>query len=344
MSTVLNTDKQINNLFVDNNTCNKIDINNLPWIEKYRPDNLNMIYSHKNIICALKKFIKTKSLPHLLFYGPSGTGKTSTIISCAKKMYKSYYPYMVLEFNASDERGIDMVRDKIKTFVSSQNFFTSGYKLVILDETDAMTYDAQKILRQIIERYSKNARFCLICNHVYKIIPALQSRCTKFRFSPISINNMYTKIDKIIKKEKIEATEKGKKAILKLCNGDLRRAINILQSTYMTYNKITLSNVYGATNNCTEKDICKIIRWMYKYSYKKSYKKVINYKYKNGISINNLLVGITKFIVKSDLDNSNKIFLFNELSNIEYNDMMISNDKIQLGSIIGIIKQIKIKN
>ena len=329
----------VSNFFPENDSyvSNK-NISDLPWIEKYRPQTLSSITSHDNIIHALEKFVENKSLPHILFYGPPGTGKTSTIIACAKDLYKSYYPYMVLEFNASDERGVDVVRDKIKTFVSSQNFFCKGFKLVILDETDAMTYDAQKILRQVIEKYSSNARFCLICNYVSKIINALQSRCTKFRFSPLSNDQMFNKLSEIVDEEGIDATEKGIRTIIKLSCGDMRKALNILQSTFMTFTKITESSVYQTTNCYKKKDVERIFKWITKYPFNECYKKIEELKYKKGLSLKNLLSDMADYLVEYNMNPTSKMRIFDKLAKIEYNETSTSNDKIQLGALISIFK------
>ena len=160
---------------------------NLPWVEKYRPSALQELISHEDIICTIRKFISEEKLPHLLFYGPPGTGKTSTILACAKELYSpKEFNSMVLELNASDDRGINVVRNQILSFASTRTIFNSGYKLVILDEADAMTNDAQNALRRIIEKYTDNVRFCLICNYLTKIIPALQSRYVYFYFNALS--------------------------------------------------------------------------------------------------------------------------------------------------------------
>ena len=154
---------------------------NLPWVEKYRPNALQELISHEDIIGTIRKFISEEKLPHLLFYGPPGTGKTSTILACAKEIYSpKEFNSMVLELNASDDRGIGVVRGQILSFASTRTIFNSGYKLVILDEADAMTNDAQNALRRIIEKFTDNVRFCLICNYLSKIIPALQSRYISF--------------------------------------------------------------------------------------------------------------------------------------------------------------------
>merc|ERR1712156_855701 len=149
---------------------------NLPWVEKYRPNGLDELISHEDIITTIRTIISQDKLPHLLFYGPPGTGKTSTILACAKEIYpQKLFNSMVLELNASDDRGIGIVRGQILSFASTRTIFKSGFKLVILDEADAMTRDAQNALRRVMEKYTENTRFCLICNYLTGIIDAIQS-------------------------------------------------------------------------------------------------------------------------------------------------------------------------
>jgi len=180
---------------------------NLPWVEKYRPEGLQDVIAHEDIISTVSRLIDENQLPHLLFYGPPGTGKTSTALACAKKMFGAQYRSMTLELNASDDRGIDVVKDKIKEFASTQKIFSSGIKLIILDEADAMTSAAQAALRRVIEKYTKTTRFFLICNYVSKITMALQSRCTRFRFAPLSEQKISSMIDRVVKAEKyVEAS------------------------------------------------------------------------------------------------------------------------------------------
>merc|ERR1719343_100170 len=169
---------------IENETPNpkKTKDQQIPWVEKYRPEKLEDLVAHEDIISIITKLIDNGNLPHLLLYGPPGTGKTSTITAAAKRMYATSYSSMTLELNASDARGIDTIRNEIKEFAGTRQLFFGGktkssIKLIILDEADAMTSDAQFALRRIMEKYTKNTRFCLICNYVSKIIPALQSRC-----------------------------------------------------------------------------------------------------------------------------------------------------------------------
>ena len=219
---------------------------NLPWVEKYRPAALQELISHEDIIKTIRRFISEEKLPHLLFYGPPGTGKTSTILACAKELYSAKeFNSMVLELNASDDRGINVVRGQILNFASTRTIFNSGFKLVILDEADAMTQDAQNALRRIIEKFTDNVRFCLICNYLSKIIPALQSRCTRFRFGPLDPEQIMPRLVHVCEEESVEVTEDGKEALMRLSQGDMRKVLNILQSCAMAFdNKVNEDNVY----------------------------------------------------------------------------------------------------
>lgn len=211
------------------------DDSNLPWVEKYRPQRLEDLVAHEKIINIITTMIDSDNLPHLLLYGPPGTGKTSTIVAAAKRMYgASKYSSMTLELNASDARGINVVRNEIKEFAGTQQLFSKGVKLIILDEADAMTSDAQFALRRVIEKYTKNARFCLICNYVSKIIPALQSRCTRFRFAPLHPQQIQGRLEEVARAENVPITKDGIQAILDLSGGDMRRVLNLLQSTAMS--------------------------------------------------------------------------------------------------------------
>lgn len=230
------------------------DDSNLPWVEKYRPQRLEDLVAHEKIINIITNMIDSDNLPHLLLYGPPGTGKTSTIVAAAKRMYgASKYSSMTLELNASDARGINVVRNEIKEFAGTQQLFSKGIKLIILDEADAMTNDAQFALRRVIEKYTKNARFCLICNYVSKIIPALQSRCTRFRFAPLQPEQIRGRLEEVAREEKVPITKDGTQAILDLSGGDMRRVLNLLQSTSMSLS--TASSNSTTTTEPTDMEI-----------------------------------------------------------------------------------------
>ncbi|KAJ2261873.1 Subunit of heteropentameric Replication factor C (RF-C) [Coemansia sp. RSA 376] len=209
----------------------------VPWIEKYRPKNIDDITAQEEVVQVLRKSLETKNLPHLLFYGPPGTGKTSTILALTRDMYgPEAAKTRVLELNASDERGISVVREKVKTFaraVVSQadpRYPSPPYKIVILDEADSMTTDAQAALRRIIEKYSRITRFCLICNYVSRIIEPLASRCTKFRFKSLPREQAVARVEHVASVESVNCREGAVAALVDCAAGDLRRAIMSLQS------------------------------------------------------------------------------------------------------------------
>lgn len=257
------------------------------------------LISHEEIIKTINKFIDENLLPHLLFYGPPGTGKTSTILACARKLYTSaQFNSMVLEMNASDDRGINIVRGQILSFASTGTMYKSGFKLIILDEADAMTNDAQNALRRIIEKYTDNVRFCIICNYLSKIIPALQSRCTKFRFGPLSIDQILPRLDTIIKEENLNVTEDGKQALITLSGGDMRKVLNVLQSTWLAFGAVTEENVYSCVGHPLPIDIKNIVNWLFNESYELCYCKIQDIKLKKGLALQDILTELHLFINK----------------------------------------------
>src|ERR1700733_369396 len=319
-------------LYSDNELISKQSTSNgsenkLPWIEKYRPQNLDQIISHTEIIKSLQNFIDRKTLPHLLFFGPSGSGKTSTIICCARKIYKEYMNYMVLQLNASNERGIDTVRNTIKHFVSNRsNIFLpeerrNVFKLVILDEIDSMTIEAQGMLRQTIEKNSDSTRFCLICNEIDKVNVALQSRCTLFRFAPLNMINIKQRLSQICDFEKIKHAKNVISIIAKHSKGDMRAAINILQSIKLSikHSKISIDDVYKISGYCTPETIAKIFEIFVKLSKSKikinvAIKEIHNIITNSNITIFNLLDELKNIIIESNFTQNQKIFLIDRFA------------------------------
>ena len=218
---------------------------NIPWIEKYRPMTITDVIYQKEVVKTLKQCIKNDNLSHLLFYGPPGTGKTSTILASAKDIYTpEKYKECVLELNASDERGINIIRTKVKLFSQKVVSHQHKFKLIILDEADSMTIEAQSVLRHIIEKYSSITRFCIICNYIDKIIEPIISRCNKYRFYILDQPSIVTVLKKISKKEQINPPIDILNYIYKISNGDLRQAITILQSVYYMYgNNFTIESI-----------------------------------------------------------------------------------------------------
>jgi replication factor C subunit 3/5 len=318
----------------------------LPWVEKYRPSKLEEIISQSPIINTLENFISQNMLPHMLFYGPPGTGKTSTILSVANKIYGKQYKRMIIHLNSSDERGIDIVRNRIKDFVKTKPMIFSetnnNHKLVILDEADSMTEEAQLALRQIIVNYTQNARFCIICNYIGKIIIPLQSRFTKFRFAPLDKKNIISKIDNIINNEKMEITYEAKEAIYYISGGDMRKYINILQATFLSYQKITVENIYKCTGKPMPETISKIISKLLNNNLKSNYKYLQKIIKEEGLSLNDLIHYIYNRIFLISLNEEQLSFLFYHLSEMEFNLSENINIEINIIQLINIF--IKIRN
>ncbi|KAI0374686.1 replication factor C [Pilatotrama ljubarskyi] len=214
-----------------------------PWVEKYRPKTIDDVSAQEHAVAVLRKTLTSSNqLPHMLFYGPPGTGKTSTILALARQLFgPDNFRSRVLELNASDERGISIVREKIKNFARqtprAQTVASDGktypcppYKIIILDEADSMTQDAQAALRRIMELYARITRFCLVCNYVTRIIEPLASRCSKFRFKPLDATSTSARLAQIASAENVPVTPETIDALISTSHGDLRRAITYLQS------------------------------------------------------------------------------------------------------------------
>jgi len=232
----------------------------LPWIEKYRPKTVDDVASQEEVVNALKRSIESRNLPHLLFYGPPGTGKSSSILAIGRQLYgNELFKQRVMELNASDERGINVIRTKVKSFAHVSTSASSNappYKLIILDEADSMTADAQSALRRTLEDCSKTTRFCLICNYVSRIIEPLASRCAKFRFKPVGVQFMRERIKYICGQEGVPFTKELADALSLVSGGDLRKAIMLLQSAFTLYEKeITPESIIEVAGRVPQNEI-----------------------------------------------------------------------------------------
>ena len=315
----------------------------LPWIEKYRPKKIkNIIGQDKNIKC-LKDMIKNGSFPHLIFYGISGTGKTSTILSICRELYGKKKTLMVMKLDASDDRGINSVRDEIKGFAEKMTINNKGIKLIILDEADSMTFDAQFALRRIIEKYSKTTRFCLICNYDNKIIPAIKSRCANFKFNPIKREFIEKKIYEIAEKENLKIKKDSVKTISMLANGDLRKGINLLQSISMKNKNVTNKMCYEMAGLPFYDDIQKILDYLLddKVTFDKAYKMFKKDICDSGYSLSIILNQFVNCMINSmdKIDPKKLPIYMSEMSDIEARVAKSTFGDIYLSAFVGIFKK-----
>jgi len=215
------------------------------WAEKYRPQKLDDMTNQTEIVSRLKMFVQEKNLPHLLFVGPPGVGKTTSILALARDLYGPGYRNFTLELNASDERGIDVIREKVKNFARTAAIASPvSFKILIMDEADSLTSAAQHALRRTMEIYTRTCRFCLIGNYSENIIDPIQSRCSIFRFSPLDEKDMKTYVMNIVEKEQVDIVEEGLDAVYQASGGDLRKATNLLQAAAATKDVIDDVSIY----------------------------------------------------------------------------------------------------
>jgi replication factor C small subunit len=229
------------------------------WIEKYRPQTLAEIHGQGDTIERLQSYVDRDDLPHLLFAGPAGVGKTTSATAIAREVYGDDWRGNFLELNASDERGIDVVRDRIKNFARA-SFGGYDHRLIFLDEADSLTDDAQSALRRTMEQFSDNTRFVLSCNYSSRIIDPIQSRCAVFRFSPLDDEAVATQVEEIAAAEGIELTEDGLNALVYAAAGDMRRAINALQAAATTGETVDEDAVFMVTSTARPEEIAEMVR------------------------------------------------------------------------------------
>ncbi|KAI9665253.1 MAG: hypothetical protein M1829_005791 [Trizodia sp. TS-e1964] len=341
----------------------------LPWVEKYRPNTLDDVSGHKDILATISRFVETNRLPHLLLYGPPGTGKTSTILALARKIYGTKnMRQMVLELNASDDRGIDVVREQIKTFASTKQIFSAipkaddhkslaSYKLIILDEADAMTNPAQMALRRIMEKYTANTRFCIIANYTHKLSPALLSRCTRFRFSPLKEVDIRLLVDEVIEKENINITPEATASLVTLSKGDMRRALNVLQACHASSTPleardtpnpnpantaqelITEDTIYDCIAAPHPGDIKIILETLLNKSDVTSCLTTVNtLKANKGLALADVLTALAEELRNLEVPPQTKATWLEGLAEIEYRLSGGGGEIVQTGSVVGVVR------
>ena len=306
----------------------------LPWTEKYRPKKLKDVAGQENNLRTLEAFVQKKDMPNLLFAGPPGVGKTTATLALAHELYGNELDGKILELNASDERGIDVVRGKIKDFARSVSLRDIPFKIVFLDEADALTPEAQHALRRTMEIYSGQTRFILSCNYSSKIIEPIQSRCAIFRFVPLKDADVHKMLEKVAKHEGLEVEKEAFEAIFYVSEGDMRKAINTLQGASIHSKKITSEIVYRIAGRARPKEIKEMMEHALKGEFTRAREKLNVLMIEQGLSGEDVMLQLYREIVNLEIPEKTKVKLVDRIG--EYNFRLVegANERIQVEALL----------
>jgi len=304
------------------------------WIEKYRPKTIDEIIGQDETKTRLKGFVEAKSLPHLLFAGPPGTGKTSTVITLATEIFgEGNISGNLLELNASDDRGIDIIRNEVKDFAKTLPI-DAPFKIISLDEADALTSAAQHALRRTMEKYVSSSRFVLLCNYPGKIIEPIQSRCAFFRFQRLGDDVIKEQMEYISKQENVDYTSKGLDMLVKVSNGDLRKAINVLQATAATGGKIEETSVLETVGGVDPNEIEKLLNVARNQEFDRAKGKLQDLIFVRGVAGSDIIREINSNISKMDFSDESKLKIIDRLAEVDFRLTEGASPDIQIAALL----------
>jgi len=305
------------------------------WTEKYRPKTLDEVKGQGEIVNTLKSFVKSENMPHLLFTGMQGTGKTTCFLALAREFYGENWRDNVLELNASDDRGIGIVRNEIKDFARTKPLGDVPFKLIFLDEADALTREAQQALRRTMEDYTKTVRFCLSCNYSSRILAPIQSRCAIFRFKPIEKEDVISTLKEVAKKENLNLSDDAGEYIYQASEGDLRKAKNILQSCASTTTDITLKEVEKVVSFAEPQELATVVSAAVSGNFNAAKNALSTVLVKYGLSGLDVIKQIQRQLWGMDsIDEKLKVQLIRACGEHEFRLVEGANEFVQLNSLL----------
>ncbi len=304
------------------------------WSEKYRPATLAEMTNQTEIVGRLKRFAETKTMPHCLFAGPPGSGKTTAALCLAHDLFGERFMDAFMELNASDARGIDVIRTTVKEFARIATISEVPFKILVLDEADNMTADAQHALRRTMERYTDTCRFILSCNYSGKIIEPIQSRCAIFRFVPLTGDDVAMYLKMIAEKEHVHLDARGLHALTEASEGDLRRAVNTLQGAASAGKTVDEKTVYEIVGKAKPGDVQDLLEFATKGDFIKARERLRSMLIQQGLSGKDILRQIHSEVLRMPITEKHKIELVDTIGEIDYRLVQGADEEVQLSSLL----------
>ena len=304
------------------------------WTEKYRPKTLGEIIDQEEIVSRLQEFVKRAAMPHCLFAGPPGTGKTTAALCLAHDLFGVRFQDVFMELNASDERGIDVVRTTVKEFARMASLSSVPFKILVLDEADNMTSDAQSALRRTMEKYTDTCRFVLCCNYSGRIIEPIQSRCALFRFTPLPDEKIVENLHRIAKNEGLKFTETGLRSIVEVAEGDLRKSINTLQAASSMSKGITEESVYQVVGRAKPTDVHEMLNHALKGDFIKAREELRHLLVRYGLSGSEIVRQIHSEIFRLAVPEKKRIDLVEAVGEIDFRLVQGGDEEVQLSALL----------
>ena len=302
------------------------------WTEKYRPNKLDEIVNQSHVVDRLKSWVKQGSVPSMLFAGSAGVGKTTAALCLARELFGEHWRENFQETNASDARGIDVVRGRVKNFARMKPI-GSDFKIIFLDESDSLTPEAQQALRRTMEKFSDVCRFILSCNYSSRIIEPIQSRCSVFRFKKLNTADVKTYLSRIAKEEKLKISEDAYDAIFEISAGDMRKSLNILQAC-STLPKIEREGVYEVVAKVKPEDVADMLKLAMKGSFAEARKKLYDLIISQGLAGDDIIRAMHSNVFKLDIDDKKRLGLLEKLGEYEFRLNQGGTPEIQLEALL----------